>query len=142
MLLPDINILIYAFRPESADHDRYRDWLQEAVESSNAFGVSDLILSSAVRIVTSPQAYIRPTPIDDALAFADFLRSRPNSVPVNPGSRHWAIFSELCTELQAAGNLISDCYLAALAIEHGCEWVTKDNHFARFPGLRWRRPFE
>jgi predicted nucleic acid-binding protein len=38
------------------------------------------------------------------------------------------------------GNLVADAWLAAPAIEHGCEWITDDTDFSRFPGLRWRRP--
>lgn len=74
----------------------------------------------------------------DALAFAAQLREPPNCVPVAPGPRHWEIFRRLCTESGVKGNLVPDAYLAALAIESGCEWVTTDRDFGRFTGLRWR----
>jgi hypothetical protein len=61
---------------------------------------------------------------------------------VTPGSRHWTLFLDLCRKAGAKGNLVSDAYHAALAIESGCEWITTDRDFARFPGLRWRTPFE
>jgi len=38
------------------------------------------------------------------------------------------------------GNLVTDAYLAALAIESGCEWISTDGDYARFKGLTWRRP--
>ena len=66
--------------------------------------------------------------------------SAPNRVEVVPGERHWAIFSRLCREAGARGNLIPDAWFAALAIESGCEWITTDRDYARFPGLRWRHP--
>ncbi|HYN61382.1 MAG TPA: PIN domain-containing protein, partial [Rubrivivax sp.] len=56
------------------------------------------------------------------------------------GRRHWAIFRELCVEGGAKGNLVPDAYLAAVAIEAGCEWVTTDSDFSRFKGVRWRQP--
>jgi hypothetical protein len=59
---------------------------------------------------------------------------------VAPGNRHWEIFTRLCRETDAKGNLIADAYLAALAIESGSEWITTDRDYARFPGLRWRHP--
>ena len=34
------------------------------------------------------------------------------------------------------------CFLAAMAIEVGATFITTDAGFARFPGLRWRRPFD
>ena len=57
-----------------------------------------------------------------------------------PGARHWAIFERLCKHAGAKGNLVADAYLAALAIERGCEWVTTDRDFSRFEGLKWRHP--
>lgn len=57
---------------------------------------------------------------------------------VTPGDRHWDIFEELCRQVDARGNLVQD----ALALEWGCEWLTLDRDFARFPGLRWRAPFQ
>ena len=38
--------------------------------------------------------------------------------------RHWGIFTDLCAEARAKGNLVQDAWFAALAIESGCEWVT------------------
>lgn len=81
-----------------------------------------------------------PAPLESALAFASAVRDRPNAVPVSPGPRHWPIFLDLCREVGASGNLVPDAWLAALAIEQGCEFVTTDRDFARFPGLRTRHP--
>ncbi|TAK75093.1 MAG: PIN domain-containing protein, partial [Dehalococcoidia bacterium] len=73
-------------------------------------------------------------------AFANTLRSSPGVVIVGAGDRHWDIFERLCLEAGARGNLVTDAYLAALAIESGSELITTDRDFARFPGLRWRHP--
>jgi predicted nucleic acid-binding protein len=74
------------------------------------------------------------------LAFVAELRAQPHRVLVQPGTRHWEIFERLCRECRARGNLVSDAYLAALAIESGCERVTTDRDYSRFAGLRWRHP--
>jgi uncharacterized protein len=124
----------------SPDHRRYRDWLQAAAEGDEPLGVSELVLSSFVRTVTHHGIFAEPEPIESALAFADALRTSPNSVPVTPGKRHWTIFERLCRAAGARGSLVADAYLAALAIESGSEWITTDRDFARFPGLRWRHP--
>ena len=63
-------------------------------------------------------------------------------VAVTPGRDHWRIFRRLCDEAGAKGNLVPDAFLAAMAIEHGCEWITTDGDFARFPGLKWRHPLK
>ena len=140
MLLTDVNVLIHAFREDSSDHERYRDWLRSAIHSDTTFGVSDLVLSGFLRVVTNPRAFAAPARLDDALAFARMLREAPGAARVTPGPTHWDTFVGLCEQVGARGNLIPDAYLAALAIENGAEFITTDGDFARFPGLRWRHP--
>ncbi len=131
---------MYAFHEGAPNHDRYHAWLESVIEGDEPFGVSELVLSGFVRIATHPRVFDPPAPIDQALAFADALRSQPNAVVVAPGPRHWEIFERLCVAADAKGNLVPDAYLAALAIESGSEWMTSDRDFSRFPGLRWRNP--
>lgn len=140
MILPDVNVLVYAFHEGAADHPRYRDWLDAAVGSDEPIGLSDLVLSGFVRIATHPRIFERPAPISSALKFADVLRSQPTATVLAPGPRHWQVFGRLCREAGAKGNLVADAYHAALAIESGSEWITTDRNFSRFAGLRWRHP--
>jgi len=132
---------LYAHRHDAADHRRFRQWLDAVVAGPEDYGFSDLILSSFVRVVTLPKIFQPPTPLAEALEFCDFLRNRPNAFSVVPGPRHWQIFADLCIRVGARGALVSGTYLAALAIESQCEFITLDRDFARFPGLRWRHPF-
>jgi hypothetical protein len=140
VILPDVNVLVYAFREDAPQHGRYRDWLRARVAAAEGFGLAELVLSSVLRVLTHPRIFAPPTPVSRALDYAEKLRTQPNGVLVQPGSRHWEIFTGLCARVEAKGNLIADAYLAALAIEHGCEWITTDRDFARFPELRWRHP--
>ena len=142
MILPDVNVLVYAHREDFRDHARYRDWLATVVQGPASYGLSDLVLSGFVRVVTHPRVFARPTPLELALEFAATLRSTPNCVPLSPGERHWEIFDRLCRETQVRWNLVPDAWFAALAIESGSEWITTDRDYARFPGLRWRHPLE
>lgn len=140
MFLVDVNVLVYAHRADTPAHGQYRDWLSGLIHSDAAYGVSDLVLSGFLRVVTHPRVFRDPSPLETALAFVGEFRDRPNSVVVSPADRHWEIFSRLCRAVGAKGSLIPDAYLAALAIESGAEWVTTDRDYARFPGLRWRHP--
>lgn len=140
MILCDVNVLVYAYRAEANEHERYAAWLRETIASEQAFGVSELVLSRFLRIVTHPRVMKVPAPIASALAFTEALRAQPNAVGLSPAGRHWEIFERLCRDANATGNLVPDAYLAALAIEHGADLVTTDRDFARFPSLRWRHP--
>ena len=141
MVLPDVNILIYAHRKDTAQHDAARRWVEAMIRSDRAYGMSELVVSAFIRIVTHPRVFTTPSPLAAALAFADDVMAPPHAVRIAPGPRHWAIFTELCRGSNAKGNLIADAYLAALAIESGCEWVSTDGDYARFPDLVWTRPF-
>jgi len=140
VILPDVNVLVYAARMDSHDHQRYRAWLEAVLASDEPFGVSSIVLSGFVRVVTHPKVFEKPSPPATALAFANAIRSAANAVPIEPGARHWGLFERLCAGADAKGNLVADAYLAALAVESGSEWITTDRDFARFPGLRWRHP--
>jgi hypothetical protein len=142
MQLADVNVLINAFRSEVADHDRYRAWLEQLIGGDRRYAMSELVLSAVVRILTDHRIYARPETVETALAYTEFLKSQPHCVLIHAGARHWQIFARLCVEADVRGRMVSDAYFAALAIEHGCEWVSADKDFARFPGLRWRPPFE
>jgi toxin-antitoxin system PIN domain toxin len=140
VILPDVNVLVYAYREDAPRHDRYRAWLEGVLNAREAYGLSDLVLAGFLRVVTHPRVFSPPSPTGHALEFADALRGHPNCVHVAAGERHGDIFAGLCREARAKGNLIPDAYLAALAIESGSEWMTTDRDYSRFPGLRWRDP--
>ncbi len=104
------------------------------------FALSELGAGGFVRIVTNARIWEQPTTIEDALEFIRRLRSRSNARLLTHGPASWDIFSKLCVAARARGKLVADAYHAALAIEHGCELMTADSDFGRFPGLRQRHP--
>lgn len=140
MLAPDVNVLVYAHREELPEHIACKRWLDETLDADAAFGVFDAVLSGFIRVVTHPRVFKTPSSLNVALEFANGVRSHPNCIVVHPGGRHWAIFERLCRESSAKGNIVADAFLAALAVESGCEWVTTDHDYSRFAGLRWRSP--
>jgi toxin-antitoxin system PIN domain toxin len=138
MQLPDVNVLIYAHREDAPEHDRYAAWLRALTASDEPFALSDVVLAAFLRIVTNPRIFDPPTPMEIAVAFCQRLVDWPRASLIVPSRRHWDVFVNLCKSIR--GPLVADAYIAALAIEYGCELVTTDVDFARFPGLRWRHP--
>jgi toxin-antitoxin system PIN domain toxin len=140
VILPDVNVLLNAYRADAPEHARCRRWLDETIRGEAAFGIAPLALSAVVRIATNHRIWRPASETADASAFCEEVLAQPHCVILRPGERHWSIFTRLCFEAGIRAGLVTDAWFAALAIEHGCEWITLDRDFARFPGLRWRHP--
>jgi toxin-antitoxin system PIN domain toxin len=138
VILPDVNVLLYAFRSDVEEHDAHRIWLEEVINGEAAYGMSPQVIASVIRIASHPRIFAHPSRLADALAFASVVLEQPHCQIIQPGPRHWGIFTRLCQSANAYGNLVPDAWLAALAIESGCEWITNDRDYARFKGLQWR----
>lgn len=137
MQIPDVNVLQYGFDSASTYHAQAVEFLEQARRSAEPFGVYHGAFASFIRLALNPHASRTPlASMGRALAFCRELLDSPNAVPVTPGPRHWEIFERLC-RTRLPYRVIPDAYFAAVAIEAGCEWVTFDQDFARFAGLRW-----
>jgi uncharacterized protein len=142
MLLFDVNVLVYAHREDVPDHQAFMEYVERQINGDAAYGLSDLVLSGFLRVVTHAHIFAQPTPVRKAVEFIGAIRERANCVLVSPGPRHWEIFASFCARLHLKGNLIPDAYFAAMAIESGCTWITTDRDYARFPSLSWKHPLE
>jgi uncharacterized protein len=140
VILPDVNILVQAFRSDTSHHALCLSWLNSVVNGEARYGLAPQVLGGVIRITTHPKVFAEPSKLEEVIAFCEILLSQPHCMIIQPGERHWEIFTRLCIEADARGNLVPDAWLAALAIESGCEWITLDRDYARFPGLRWRLP--
>ena len=142
MILLDVNILVSAHREDAEQHREIRSWLESALGEPAGIAVSELALSGCLRVITHPKIFKKPTPLALALEFLEDFRARDEVHILGPGPGHWKIFIDLCRRGDARGNLVPDAFHAALAMELGCEWLTLDRGFARFPGLKWRHPLD
>ena len=136
MQSPDVNVLVNAFREDAVHHERSRRWLVNALAGREQVGLSELVLSGVLRVMTHARIFQPPTPSEAAIEFVDLLLAQPGSTTLRPGDGHWRIFRGMAASLHLTGNRLPDAYHAALAIEHGCEWVTLDRGFSIYPGLR------
>ena len=140
MIIPDINLLVYAHDSEFPRHGEVRDWWEELMNGSGSVGLAWIAMLGFIRITTNSK--ILENPIEPAAACA-YVRSwldRPQSIVIHPGDRHAEILFQLLEQAGSAGNLTTDAHLATLAIEHQAELHSADADMARFPGLRWVNP--
>lgn len=140
MLMPDVNILVYAHREDERRHAPYAAWLQDLIDGPEPFSLSVLVAVGFVRIVTNPRIYRDPTPLALALGAVEQIADHPRCRVAVPRGTHLGDVIRMCRESGATAGGVADAQHAALAITEGCTWVTRDADFRRFEthGLRWQ----
>lgn len=140
MIIPDVNLLVYAQNRRASGHEQARAWWEDLVEREQPIGLPWAVMLGFVRLVTHPSVLVTPLAPLDALAFVRGWLDQPSVRIVEPGPRHVDLLGELFRSTGVGGHLTTDTHLAALAIEHQAELHSNDADFARFSGLRWRNP--
>jgi toxin-antitoxin system PIN domain toxin len=140
MIVPDLNLVVYAHNRDAPYHTAARAWWESLLNGAVPVAVPWVVVLGFVRLMTHRAVLVHPLPPADAMTRVRAWFARPNVEHLEPGPRHLDLLQELLTAAGAAGNLTTDAHLAALAIEHQCELHSNDNDFARFSGLRWRNP--
>jgi toxin-antitoxin system PIN domain toxin len=140
VIVPDVNLLLYATISGFPEHTRARRWWEELLGGDNEVGLAAPALFGFVRICTNPRIFDRPLAVDDAVTRVEEWLDQPSVRFLQPGPRHIEIAFRLLRQLGAASNLTTDVQLAAHAIENQAEVQSNDGEFARFPDLRWSNP--
>jgi toxin-antitoxin system PIN domain toxin len=140
MLIPDVNILVYAYARSSPRHKPAREWWETTLQQPRPVGLPWPTILGFIRVMTQRGIYSDPMPVTEAIGRVRSWLDHPRVRIVTPCERHAEILFDLLLELSIAGNLAYDAHLAALAIEYQAELVSTDTDFARFPGLRWFNP--
>jgi len=138
--LVDANVLLYAVNEASPRHRVARAWLDASFSGNETVAFAWIALLAFLRLATHEALFPRPLASNDAIDVLRTWLARPTAVIVEPTHRHLDVVAELLSGVGTAGNLVNDVHLAALALEHGCELVSYDSDFARFPGLDWQTP--
>lgn len=140
MILPDVNVLLHAFRSDLPHHQRYRTWLEETSAVERLL-LPDTVVSGFLRVGTLPRVWSPPAPVSAMLDFVVALRARPGVQRVEDGQALWRRLEQLArADPNVRGNVVPDAYLAAAALTHHARLATRDRGFGRFPGLRWFDP--
>jgi toxin-antitoxin system PIN domain toxin len=140
MILPDANLLLYAYHPRAVQHEASKAWLEAALSGTEIVRLPWPTVWAFLRISTSPMVFEHPLSITEAIAAVSSWLERSNAGVLDPGERHWEILQRLLEEAQCTGALVTDAALAALAIEHGATLCTTDRDFSQFPELAWLNP--
>ena len=142
MVIPDANILIYAYNADAVQHKTAAEWLIQSFKASELVGLCWPSLWAFIRLNTNPKLWPKPKSSEEVFDIIHDWQSQPNALIVHPGPRHNAILRSLVLETRSIGTLVSDATLAAIAIEHAATLVSTDRDFRRFSGLRWVNPLD
>jgi toxin-antitoxin system PIN domain toxin len=140
MTVIDANLLLYAYNSEAPQQRMAAQWLGNLLKSSELIGLPWVTIWAFIRISTNSRIWANPRSASDAFAIVGEWLSQPGVVPLQPGPLHAEILERLVCDYGAAGPLVTDAVLAALAIEHGALLASTDQDFRRFPDLRWLNP--
>jgi toxin-antitoxin system PIN domain toxin len=140
MTVIDANVLLYAYNADAPQQPAAQQWLESLLESGDTIALPWVTIWAFIRIGTNSRIYPNPRPAQESFAIVRDWLAQPGVVPLNPGPLHAQILEKLVCDHVAAGPLVTDAVLAALAIEHGATLASTDQDFRRFPDLRWLNP--
>jgi toxin-antitoxin system PIN domain toxin len=132
MKVVDANVLLYAVNQRSERHEACRSWLAAALSGSETIGLPWVSLLAFLRISTNPRILPSPLTITEASALTESWLAQPPALALSPSPRHIHLLAGLLRTTGAAGNLVTDAHIAALAVEHDATVVTLDRDVERF----------
>lgn len=140
MIIPDVNLLIYACDVDAKEHAPAQQWWADLLTGPEEIGLAWIAILGFIRITTRRGLAARPLPLRIAIGLVRTWLSAPTVRILVPGSDHAKVLFDLLEHVGTAGDLTTDAHLAALAIEYRARIASTDQDFARFPKVRWFNP--
>jgi toxin-antitoxin system PIN domain toxin len=140
VILPDLNLLLYAYNPHVPQHKAARHWWESVMNGDELLGLPFEITFGFIRVATNPRLGAARVVLGEARRVVDGWLELPQARILTPGALHFAKVMDLMSAAMASGPVLSDAILAVYAIEHRARLFTNDGDFARFPGLDWKNP--
>lgn len=140
MIVPDTNLLVYAYDAGSVHHQKAGVWWAACMNGSEAVGLPAPVVFGFMRLVTHPRVFQQPFSVSTAASRVRSWLARPHVRVIIPGETHPEAVIRLLEQAGTAGNLTTDAQIAALALQDSGVVHSNDTDFQRFPGLRWFNP--
>lgn len=140
MIVPDVNLLVYAYDTSSPHHKAAKAWWQGCMNGGEEIGLTTVVVLGFVRLCTNPRIFQNPLTISEAISRAESWLVRIQARVIDPSPHHLAEVFRLLVESGTAGNLTTDAQIAALARQEKAIVHSNDTDFLRFPGIRWHNP--
>jgi uncharacterized protein len=143
VIVPDVNLLLYAYDDASPFHVKARQWWEQVLSGSEEVGLTEPVIFGFVRISTSTRAFEEPLSLMDASEIITQWCNHSVTRLLLPDTEHVSRVLELLVSAASAGrNLVTDAQIASLAIAHGGTVYTGDSDFNRFAAVAARFPLD
>ena len=143
MIVPDANLLLYAYDTTSPFHEKARPWWETCLSGSEPVGLTHPTVFAFVRLGTSARVFASPMTLGEASSHVTSWLARGVTRVIEPADDHVRRVLELLSAAgSAGGNLVTDAQIAAIALTHRAVVHTADSDFRRFPELRCHYPLE
>lgn len=142
MIVPDTNLLVYAYDESAARHAPAKRWWEDALSGSEPVGIPWIVALAFTRLLTHPTICSQPLTIEEARSCVEAWFEYDHVRLLAPTDATLRLLFDLLSEAGLGGNLTTDALIAAHALEHGGVVHTADLDFGRFRALRWTLPLQ
>ncbi len=140
MILPDLNLLLYAYNPHVPQHQKAAEWWSGVMKGEELIGLPNEVCLGFVRIATNSRLGAAAVSLSRARAVVAGWLQLPQVRVLVPAPNHFGQVMDLMAGAMGSGALVSDAVLAAYAIQNRATLYSNDADFSRFAGLTWRNP--
>jgi len=140
VIVPDANLLLYAYDSSSRFHKPAAAWWKQCLEGVEPVGLCAVVLFAFVRVGTSRRAFEHPMTIDEAALHVRSWLERPVTDFLVTQEADVLQGLQWLESAGSGGNLTTDAQIAAIAHRHRATVHTADTDFNRFSDVRWRNP--
>jgi toxin-antitoxin system PIN domain toxin len=108
MILPDVNLSVYAIDETSSFHSDVKNWWDEVLSSSGSIALCYPSVLGFIRLVTNRRIFESPLSVGEALEYVESWLAQPNATLVVPTPTHWPLLSTLLESAGVGANLTTD----------------------------------
>jgi toxin-antitoxin system PIN domain toxin len=140
MIIPDSNLLLYAYNSDVPFQKKAADWLSNILSGNETVGLCPVVLYSFIRIGTNPKAFTKPLSIEEATDHVLSWMEVPATEYISSELDDFSLSMDLLLQAGTGGNLTTDAQIAALGLKYQAVIHTADTDFVRFPKVKWHNP--
>jgi toxin-antitoxin system PIN domain toxin len=140
VIIPDLNVIMYAHIDGYTQHERTRAWWEDLLSGKDEVGIVSPVALGFVRLVTGRRAVVAPLTVEQATEVVRSWLEQPNVRFLPDTEATLARTLQLLCEVGAAGNLTTDAQIAAHALIRRAIVATNDADFTRFPEVQTINP--